>query len=42
MAVPKHCTAWLAYLDEFVVQAKASGLIEQAIARGALRGFAVA
>ncbi len=42
MAVPKHRTAWLAYLDEFVVQAKASGLIKQAIARGALSGFAVA
>jgi polar amino acid transport system substrate-binding protein len=39
MAVAKHRATWLAYLNEFIGLAKASGLIENAIARGALRGF---
>jgi polar amino acid transport system substrate-binding protein len=42
MAVRKGRAGWLAYVGEFAAQAKASGFIERAIARGALRGFAVA
>jgi polar amino acid transport system substrate-binding protein len=42
IAVPQHRAAWLAYVDEFVEAAKASGLIARAITRGGLRGFAVA
>jgi len=42
MAVPKGQAGWLAYLSEFIEEAKASGLIQAAIERGALRGFEVA
>jgi len=42
MAVAKGRAGWLAYVSEFVAEAKASGLIERAIAHGALRGFKVA
>lgn len=42
MAVPKGQTGWLAYIREFIEEAKASGLIHSAIERGGLRGFCVA
>jgi len=42
MAVQKGRSGWRAYFSEFVEDAKASGLIAQIIARGALRGFQVA
>ena len=41
MAVPKGLAGRLAYVDEFVAWAKTSGAVGDAIARGALRGFAV-
>jgi polar amino acid transport system substrate-binding protein len=42
MAVQKGRSGWRAYFSKFVEDAKASGLIAQIIARGALRGFQVA
>jgi polar amino acid transport system substrate-binding protein len=42
MAVAKGQAGWLAYCNEFIEEAKASGLIQRAIDRGALRGFEVA
>jgi len=42
MAIPKGQTGRRAYLNEFIDEAKASGLIQRAIDRGTLRGFAVA
>jgi len=42
MAVAKGQAGRLAYINEFIEAAKASGLIQRAIDRGALRGFAVA
>jgi len=42
MAVPKGKTAWLAYVSEFVEDAKASGLVQQAIDRAGPRGVTVA
>ncbi len=42
MAVAKGRAAWLALLAEFIAETKASGLIQDVIARGDLRGFAVA
>jgi polar amino acid transport system substrate-binding protein len=42
IAVQKGRSGWRAFFSEFVEEAKASGLIEQIIARGALRGFQVA
>ena len=42
MAVPKGQPGRLAYINEFVEQAKASGLVQQAIARAGLRGVQVA
>ena len=42
IAVQKGRSGWRTYCSEFVAAAKASGLIEQIIARGALRGFQVA
>jgi hypothetical protein len=39
MAVPKHRTAWLAYIDEFIKLTKASGLLQRVIELGALRRF---
>jgi len=42
IAVQKGRSGWRAFFSEFVETAKASGLIEQIIARGALRGFQVA
>jgi hypothetical protein len=40
--VPKGQTARLAYISEFVEQAKASGLVQQAIERAGLPGHQVA
>jgi polar amino acid transport system substrate-binding protein len=42
MVVPKGQTARLAYITEFVEQAKASGLVQQAIERSGLPGHQVA
>jgi polar amino acid transport system substrate-binding protein len=42
MAVPKGQTGRLAYIVEFVEQAKASGLVQQAIERAGVRGVQVA
>jgi len=42
MAIPKGQAGRLAFLSEFVEEAKASGLIAHIIERGALRGFEVA
>ena len=42
IAVQKGRAGWRAFFSEFVEAAKASGLIERIIARGALRGFQVA
>ncbi len=41
MAVPKGQTGRLAYIAEFVEQAKASGLVQQAIERSGVRGVQV-
>jgi polar amino acid transport system substrate-binding protein len=42
MAVPKGQAARLAYISEFIAQAKASGLVQQAIERTGLPGYKVA
>jgi polar amino acid transport system substrate-binding protein len=42
IAVQKGRSGWRAFFSEFIEEAKASGLIAQIIARGALRGFQVA
>ena len=42
MVVPKGQTARLAYITEFIEQAKASGLVQQAIERSGLPGRQVA
>ena len=42
MAVPKGQAARLAYISEFIEQAKASGLVQQAIDRAGLPGYKVA
>ena len=42
MAVPKGQAARLAYIVEFIEQAKASGLVQQAIERTGVRGVQVA
>ena len=42
MALPKGQAARLAYITEFIEEAKASGLVQQAIERGGLRGVQVA
>jgi polar amino acid transport system substrate-binding protein len=42
MVVPKNKTAWLAYVTEFVEDAKASGLVQKAIDRAGPRGVTVA
>lgn len=42
IAVQKGRAGWRAFFSECIETAKASGLIEQIIARGALRGFEVA
>jgi polar amino acid transport system substrate-binding protein len=42
MAVPKGQTGRLAYIAEFVEEAKASGLVQQAVERAGVRGVQVA
>lgn len=42
MAVPKGEAGRLAYISEFIEEAKASGLVQRAIERGGLRGVHVA
>ncbi|HEX9146710.1 MAG TPA: transporter substrate-binding domain-containing protein [Candidatus Binatia bacterium] len=42
MAVPKGQAERLAYISEFVEEAKASGLVQRAIERAGLRGIVVA
>jgi polar amino acid transport system substrate-binding protein len=42
IAVPKGQTGRLAYITEFIEDAKASGLVQQAITRAGLRGVQVA
>jgi polar amino acid transport system substrate-binding protein len=42
MVVPKGKADWLAYLNEFVEEAKASGAVQQFIERGGTRGVTVA
>jgi len=42
MVVPKGKAEWLAYVTEFVEDAKASGLVQQAITRGGTHGVTVA
>lgn len=42
IAVPKRQPGRLAYINEFIEQAKASGLVQQAIDRAGLRGIQVA
>jgi polar amino acid transport system substrate-binding protein len=42
MAVPKGQAEWLAYISEFIEQAKASGLVQKAIEHVGVRGVQVA
>ena len=42
MAVRKDRAGWLAYINEFLEEAKASGVVKRAIERGGLRGVHVA
>ena len=42
MAVPKGKTKWLAYVSEFVEEAKASGLVQRVIERASRTGLQVA
>jgi hypothetical protein len=42
MMVAKGQTARLAYISEFIEQAKTSGLVQQAIERAGLPGFKIA
>jgi polar amino acid transport system substrate-binding protein len=42
MATPKGHPGWLAYISDFVEQAKASGLVQQAIEHAGVRGVQVA
>jgi polar amino acid transport system substrate-binding protein len=42
MAVPKGAAARLAYLTEFIEEAKGSGLVQRAIDSVGVRGVAVA
>jgi len=42
MAVPKGRTERLVYISEFIEQAKASGLVQQAIERAGLPGHRMA
>jgi polar amino acid transport system substrate-binding protein len=42
MAVPKGQAGWLAYINEFIEEAKRSGLVQGAIERSAERGVQVA
>ena len=42
MAVAKSQTGWLAYIGEFIEEAKATGVIQRAVEKGGLRGVHVA
>ena len=42
MVVPKGRADWLAYINEFVEEAKVSGAVQQFIERGGTRGVTVA
>jgi polar amino acid transport system substrate-binding protein len=42
VVVPKERTAWLAFADEFVEEAKRSGLVQRAINREGTSSFEVA
>jgi hypothetical protein len=42
MVVPKGKADWLAYVNEFIENAKASGAVQQFIDRGGTRGVTVA
>jgi len=42
MVVPKGKADWLAYVNEFVEEAKASGAVQHFIERGGTRGVTVA
>jgi polar amino acid transport system substrate-binding protein len=42
MAVPRDKTEWLAYVSEFVEEAKASGLVQRAIESAGRAGLQVA
>jgi polar amino acid transport system substrate-binding protein len=42
LVVPKGHTGWLAHIDEFIEEAKASGLVQRAIERMGWRGVQVA
>jgi polar amino acid transport system substrate-binding protein len=42
MVVPKGKAGWLAYVNEFIEDAKKSGLVQSAIERGGTRGVTVA
>ena len=42
MAVPKGQAGWLAYISEFIEEAKASGLVQRSIERARLHGIQVA
>jgi len=42
MVVPKGKAGWLAYINEFVEDAKASGLVQKALERSGTRGLTVA
>lgn len=41
MAVPKGQAGWLAYINEFIKEAKASGLVQRALNRAGWRGVQV-
>lgn len=41
LAVPKGQAGWLAYISEFIEEAKASGLVQRTIDRAGLRGYEV-
>ncbi len=41
LAVPKGQAVWLAYISEFIEEAKASGLVQRTIDRAGLRGYQV-
>ena len=42
LAVPKGKSEWLAYVSEFIEEAKASGLVQRAIDKAGARGLQVA
>ncbi len=42
MVVPKGQAGWLAYISDFIEEAKVSGLVQRAIERAGWRGVQVA